>query len=55
MSYEQATHIAQTWGLVLLGVCFMIAVVYALWPSNKEKFKRAARAPLDDGEENGRQ
>lgn len=54
MSYEQATHFAQTWGLVLLAAGFVIAVAYALWPSNKDKFKRAARAPLEDGDENDR-
>lgn len=53
MTYEQATHLAQTWGLVLLVVCFAAAVLYALWPGNREKFKRAARAPLKDGDEDG--
>lgn len=49
MSYEQATHFAQTWGLILLASGFVIAVVYAMWPGNSEKFKRASRAPLNDG------
>lgn len=53
MTYEQAAHLAQTWGLVLLVVCFAGAVIYALWPGNREKFKRAARAPLNDGDEDG--
>jgi cytochrome c oxidase cbb3-type subunit IV len=53
MSYEQISQFAQTWGLVLLAVCFIIAVVYALWPGNKEKFKRAARTPLENGDNNG--
>jgi cytochrome c oxidase cbb3-type subunit 4 len=51
MTFEQATHIAETWGLVLLGGCFLGAVIYALWPSNREKFERAAHAPLNDGDE----
>lgn len=51
MTYEQAAHLAQTWGLVMLGSCFLAAVAYALWPSNGEKFRRAARAPLNDGDE----
>jgi len=55
MSYEQASHIAQTYGLVLLAICFCAALIYALWPSNRDTFKRAAQAPLDDGEDNGRQ
>lgn len=53
MTYEQATHFAQTWGLVLLVACFVLAVIYALWPGNKKKFDKAARNPLSDGDENG--
>jgi cbb3-type cytochrome oxidase subunit 3 len=54
MTYAQATQFAQTWGLGLLTVLFAIVLVYALWPANAEKFKRAARAPLNDGDEDGR-
>ncbi|OQW59974.1 MAG: cytochrome-c oxidase [Proteobacteria bacterium HN_bin10] len=54
MSYEQATHFAQTWGLIALAVGFAAAVLYALWPANRAKFDRAARAPLDDEDDNGR-
>lgn len=53
MSYEQISQFAQTWGLVLLAVCFLAAVGYALWPGNRDKFKRAARAPLENGDDNG--
>lgn len=53
MSYEQASHLAQTWGLVLLALCFGAAVLYALWPGNRSKFERAAHAPLNDGEDDG--
>ena len=53
MTYEQAVHLAQTWGLVLLALVFAGAVVYALWPGNREKFKEAARAPLNDEDDNG--
>ena len=52
-SYEQAAHFAQTSGLLLLGFCFALAVIYALWPGNKNKFERAARSPLEDGGDNG--
>ncbi|MBL8544222.1 MAG: cbb3-type cytochrome c oxidase subunit 3 [Hyphomonadaceae bacterium] len=51
MSYLQAAHFAQTWGVVLLAVGFAIATIYALWPANKEKFERAAQAPLIDGDD----
>ena len=55
MSYEQASHLAQTWGLVLLALLFGGAVIYALWPGNKDKFKRAARTPLEtEDDEDGR-
>lgn len=54
MSYEQATQIAQTWGLVLLAVLFAAVVIYALWPNNRAEFERAARAPLIDGDDDGR-
>jgi cytochrome c oxidase cbb3-type subunit 4 len=54
MTYEQATHFAQTWGLTLLTTCFIIAVIYALWPGNRDKFNRAAHAPLNDGDDDGR-
>jgi cytochrome c oxidase cbb3-type subunit 4 len=50
MSYEQATHLAQTWGLALLVVLFAGALIYALWPGNREKFKQAAHTPLEDDE-----
>ena len=48
MSLDQAAHFAQTAGLVLLALCFLGAVIYALWPNNQLKFKAAARAPLED-------
>ena len=42
MTYEQATHFAQTWGLLILVILFVGAALYALWPGNKEKFQHAA-------------
>lgn len=48
MSLDQAAHLAQTAGLVLLAVCFVAAVVYALWPANRQKFKNAARTPIEE-------
>lgn len=55
MTYAVATQFAQTWGLALLTLCFAIAVAYALWPNNRETFKRAAHAPLQDGDDDGQQ
>jgi cytochrome c oxidase cbb3-type subunit 4 len=48
MSLDQAAHGAQTLGLVMLAGGFVIAVLYAFWPSNREKFRNAARTPLGD-------
>lgn len=51
-AYEAAAHFAQTWGLLFAALLFLAAVAYALWPSNKTTFDRAAHAPLreDDGD-----
>ena len=48
MTYETLSAFAQTWGLCFLVVMFIVALVYALWPGNREKFQRAARLPLDE-------
>ncbi|MEP3246861.1 MAG: cbb3-type cytochrome c oxidase subunit 3 [Sneathiella sp.] len=48
MSFEDASIFAQTYGLVYLFVMFLIVVVYALWPKNKDKFKHAAHIPLEE-------
>jgi cytochrome c oxidase cbb3-type subunit 4 len=55
MTYEQATHFAQTWGLALLVLLFVGVLIYAFWPGNRERFKRAAQTPLADEDDNGRQ
>lgn len=55
MTYAQATQFAQTWGLALLFVLFVCVLIYALWPGNRDKFKRAAHTPLADEENDGRQ
>ncbi|MEM7223858.1 MAG: cbb3-type cytochrome c oxidase subunit 3 [Pseudomonadota bacterium] len=51
MTYEEVARFSETWGLVLLVVLFSIAVVYALWPGNKDKFRRAAHLPLSEDDE----
>ncbi|WP_169542831.1 cbb3-type cytochrome oxidase subunit 3 [Sneathiella aquimaris] len=50
MSFQEVSVFAQTYGLVYLFVLFLIVVVYALWPKNKEKFDHAAKIPLDEKE-----
>lgn len=46
--YEKIYEIAGTWGLLFLLLLFIGAVAYALWPSNKAKFERMGRLPLED-------
>jgi len=48
MSYEAATHFAQSWGLLGLCVLFLLACAYALWPANRDTFHRAAAQPLEE-------
>ncbi len=48
MSHEAVAEFAQTWGLVYLIAMFAVALAYALWPGNRDKFKRAARLPLEE-------
>jgi cytochrome c oxidase cbb3-type subunit 4 len=55
VTYAEATHFAQTWGLGLLVVLFGAVVIYALWPGNRDKFKRAAHTPLNEENDDGRQ
>ncbi len=46
--YERLVHFAGTWGLGFLMLLFAIAVAYALWPGNRETFRRMAALPLHD-------
>ena len=48
MTYETASHFAQTWGLVYLMVLFAGVLAYALWPANRRKFEDAAHIPLKE-------
>jgi cytochrome c oxidase cbb3-type subunit 4 len=48
MYYEQVAHFAATYGLIYLVILFAGALAYAFWPSNKEKFEKAARLPLEE-------
>ena len=48
MDYQTVSAFAQSWGLVFLVAMFLTAVVYALWPSNRSKFRKAAHMPLEE-------
>ncbi len=51
MSYQDVSEFSRSWGLVFLMALFLGALIYALWPSNRTKFTRAAAMPLDDEED----
>jgi cytochrome c oxidase cbb3-type subunit IV len=48
VDHDNLVVIAKTFGLFLLIAMSVAAVVYACWPSKKDKFDRAARSVLDD-------
>lgn len=50
MNYDTLSSFAQTWGLLYFVLLFGCAVAYALWPSNRDKFRRAANSPLKEEE-----
>jgi len=51
LTYAEVSHFAQTWGLVFLVALFLGGVIYALWPSNRTRFDRASRLPLEDDDD----
>ncbi len=48
MTYDEVASISGSVGLVLFMAMFAVVLAYALWPRNKDKFDKAARAPLDE-------
>ncbi|MBS0491600.1 MULTISPECIES: cbb3-type cytochrome c oxidase subunit 3 [unclassified Phenylobacterium] len=50
LTYETVARFAQQGGLIYFGLIFACGVVYALWPRNREAFKRLASLPLQDDE-----
>lgn len=49
-TYNQLAGIAQTWGLVIFVVAFLLIVAYAFWPSKKrqKELDEAAKIPLKE-------
>jgi len=45
-TYAAVAHFAQTWGLGYFVAVFLVVLVYALWPSRRQKFAQAAQIPL---------
>lgn len=54
MEAETTYSLVRAWagagGLVLMVALFVIVLVYALRPANKNKFDRLSRLPLQDGD-----
>ena len=48
MSYETVATFAQQGGAIYFAAMFVAAIAYALWPRNCDRFRRAARLPLDE-------
>ena len=49
-AYEDVLSFVQSWDAVYFGAMFAVAFVYAFWPRNRDKFRQAARIPLEDGD-----
>lgn len=47
-THDSVLVFSKTWGTVYLFVVFVAAVIWAYWPSNKEKYQSAAQSPLTD-------
>lgn len=48
MIYDELVVFSQSWGMLYLLVFFVGVVVYAFWPGNRERFRRAAHRPLEE-------
>jgi cytochrome c oxidase cbb3-type subunit IV len=47
-TYKFLAWFAQTWGLLYFVSVFGAVLCYALWPSRKAEFDKAARMPLQE-------
>jgi cytochrome c oxidase cbb3-type subunit 4 len=48
MTYNEFRHFADSWGLVFMGITYLVLVGWALLPRNREKNRAVARMILDD-------
>lgn len=48
ISHDFLVFVSKSYGLIYMMLIFAAAVVYALWPGNREKFQRAATSILED-------
>ncbi len=47
-TYQIMTNFVASFGLGYFGLIFIIALIYAAWPSRREGFEHAARMPLEE-------
>ena len=47
-TYSQVAHFAQTWGLAFFVLMFVLVLVYALKPSNRDRFEHMSRLPMEE-------
>jgi cytochrome c oxidase cbb3-type subunit IV len=47
-TYHMLARIAQGAGVLYFMAIFLAVCLYALWPSNRDRFEAAARTPLQD-------
>ena len=50
LTYEAVAKFAQQGGTIYFGLTFLGALVYALWPRNRDAFHRLAHLPLESDE-----
>jgi len=48
ITHELMVYLAKTAGLFYFIALSIAVLVYTFWPSNKERFERAAKSVLDD-------
>ncbi len=51
LTYDDVITFSQSSGAVYFSVMFAIVCIYALWPTNRAKFDKAAQIPLSDDED----
>jgi len=51
IEHQALLGFAKSFGLFYLVGLFLIALAYALWPANRQRFDRAAKAILEDDED----
>lgn len=51
LDHDVLRHLADTWGLLLLFVVFLVAVGMAFRPGASERFREYAKIPLEDERE----